>query len=326
MNNNRIISELNLRPFGNKGWMHSESTPCSFGCERHDKFGILFTNEGGLVKCMRCGESTSLFNYLLKINRNDLIEGFSAPVVNQLRTLEKEELKVEDKEQKKVTLPDGFRRVYFDDYLDGRGFISTDYKKYHIGVSDERRLRHHIVFPIYQNGELKSWLARSRMTKDWHKQNIRDFKDKNASLVLRYYNSEGTEFSEIVGNLDNIVHENCILVEGLFDEQNVSKMISELKLEESCGFTFGKSLSIEQVNLLVEKGVKNLTLMYDPDALKEIEKYVMKYANRFENIYGIALKGDKDPGDLITDEFLQYYNNNKKRGLEFYQTNLKKIF
>lgn len=305
--------------------MHSESTPCPFGCERHDKFGILFTNDGAVVTCMRCGESDSLYNYLIKINKRELIEGFSAPVKNQLKPLEKEEEIIEDKEHKKVSLPGGFRRIYFDDYLDGRGFISTDYKKYHIGVSDERRLRHHIVFPIYQNGELKSWLARSRMDKDWHKQNIRDFKDKNASLVLRYYNSEGTEFSELVGNLDNIVHENCILVEGLFDEQNISKIVRGLRIKESCGFTFGKSLSTDQVELLVEKGVKNLTLMYDPDALKEIEKYVLKYANRFENIYGIALRGDKDPGDLNSQEFVDHYKD-RKRALEFYQTNLKKIF
>ncbi|MCK9543945.1 MAG: hypothetical protein M0R03_18145 [Novosphingobium sp.] len=305
--------------------MHSDNTPCIFGCERSDKFGILFTNDGAVVTCMRCGESDSLYNYLIKINRRDLIEGFSAPVKNQLKSLEKVVEESEDRDRKVVCLPGGYTRIYYDDYLDRRGFIPSDYKKYHIGVSTDHKLKNHLIFPIYQNGELKSWLARSRMSKEWHKQNLKDFKNKEASLVLRYYNSEGTEFSEMVGNLDNIVHSSCILVEGLFDEQNVSNILKSLGIEEGCGFTFGKSLSEEQVDLLVEKGIKDLTLMYDPDALKEIEKYVMKYAHRFENIYGVALKGDKDPGDLSIEEFLLYYNN-KKRGLEFYQTNLKKIF
>ena len=300
-----------------------------FGCERTDKFGIFFTKDGGLVKCMRCGESTSLIKYLIFLNRKDLIGEYSAPILDELKCLEELEQveEKEEQEQVEVKLPDGFKRIYFDEYLEERNWESSDYNKYKVGVSTERKLRNHIIYPIYQNGVLSSWLARSRMDKDWHKQNIKDFKSGEASLVLRYYNSEGTEFSNLVGNLDSVVEgvdHTVILVEGIFDEQNISKYIKHLDLKGvKCCFTFGKSLSENQINLLLNKGISNFVLMYDPDALHEIEKYLLNYSSRI-NIEGISLDKE-DPGDLPDKEtFLKYYNN-RKQTLEFYQTNIKRI-
>jgi len=334
LNKNRIISELSLRPFGNKGWLHSENTPCMFGCGKSDKFGILFLKDGAIVKCMRCSEANSLFNYLLHINRKDLIEGFSAPIRDELKVIGEVKEEKKDTEIREVTLPKGFKRIYFDDYLDERGFKPHQYKKYQVGVSTERRLRFHIVFPIYQKGELVSWLARSRNTKEWHHQNLINFKNNEQSLVLRYYNSEGTEFSDIVGGLDEIrkgIDKTTILVEGLFDEANTSDLIPILSkkrgfeyLEKTkCCFTFGKSISDNQIKLIQEKEVENLIFMYDPDAIKEIEKYSMKYINKFKSISCVSLK-DKDPGDLNLQEF-ELFLSNKKSVLNFYQTNIKKI-
>ena len=322
MNKSRIISELNLQPFGNKGYMRSDECECP-ECSKSDKFGILFLKDGGLVSCMRCGFSTSLFNYLLKINRKDLIEGYSAPIKDSLKELDSNEEEGE-KTTKECKLPYGFEPIFFDDYLDNRGWSGKDYKKFGVGISKEHKLRNHLVFPIYQNGKLSSWLARSRKDKDWHKQNIKDFKAGTASLVLRYYNSEGTEFSEVLGGLDDITEETetVILVEGLFDKQNTDHNIKGNKTV--CCYTFGKSLSTDQLKLIQQKGkkVKNLVLMYDPDALKEIEKYSLQYMNKFSVL--CARLTDKDPGDLNQQEFNEI-TNNLRNPLHFSLTNLKKI-
>lgn len=279
---------------------------------------------------MRCGESGSLKSYLFKLGRPDLVGKQSASLEDELSLLEEEK---EDEQPiappKKVSLPEGFKRMYFDDYLDDRQWESSDYNKYQVGASTERRLKNHIIFPIYQNGKLVSWLARSRMSKEWHKQNLKSFKESRSSLVLRYYNSEGSEFSEMVGNIDNVregVDDTVILVEGLFDEQNISKILKSIKELETvkCCFTFGKSLSEHQIHLLLKKGVKNFVIMYDPDALDDIEKFLLRYATKIKSIEGIALK-DGDPNDIEDEkEFLKYWKQ-RKSALEFYQTNLKTI-
>ena len=322
MNKSRIIQELNLAPFGNKGYMRSNECECIFGCRKSDKLGILFLSDGAIATCMRCGESTSLYVYLRKINRAELIEGYSAPIKNELFLLDKEKEIEEENKKQTVSLPRGFSPIFFDDYLEDRGWAGKDYKKFGVGISTEYRLRNHLVYPIYQNGKLSSWLARSKHSKDWHKQNIKDFKAGTASLILRYYNSEGTEFSEILGGLDEITEETqtVILVEGLFDKQTTDHNIKDK--HTVCCYTFGKNVSTNQLNLIQKKGVKNIVLMYDPDALDEIEKYSLQYMNKF-NVLCARLK-DKDPGDLNQQEF-ETIMNNLRNPILFSLTNLKTL-
>ena len=189
MNRQRIETELSLIPFGNKGWQHSAQTPCIFDCDKWDKFGILFTQDKGIVRCLRCGESTSLQNYLFKIGRRDLVEGFSAPSENTLKSLRREDL-IQDDITLKCELPRGYKRLYYDDYLEERGFTEYQYNLFGVGTSTDIRLREHIIYLIYQDNELVSWLGRTRYSKEWHKENIRLFKEERARLIPRYRNSD----------------------------------------------------------------------------------------------------------------------------------------
>ena len=135
MNKDRIISELNLRLYGSKGWMRSDDVECIFGCDRSDKFGILFTNNGAIVKCMRCGESTSLYNYLKNTNRSHLIERNTVSVKDEIKSLDEDIEEKEQVEQQEIEKPRGFKRIYFDEYLDQRGF--TEPKIFKILCSKE---------------------------------------------------------------------------------------------------------------------------------------------------------------------------------------------
>ena len=328
MNKDRIIKELSLIPFGNKGWMHSEETVCSFGCERSDKFGIKFTERGGVVKCMRCGESTSLFNYLLKTNRKHLIEGYSAPaedILKSVRSVSNEEGDINIK----CELPRGFKRIYYDDYLDERGFTYYQYNHFQVGYSTDISLREYLIFPIYQDGKLSSWLGRTRYSKEWHKVNIQNYKEGRDRLIPRYKNSTGTEFSEILGGLDEIVvgkTDTVILVEGLFDKSNIDRLANLYEDDTQsvkCCFTFGKNLSETQINKLIKRGIKNIILMYDPDAIDEIEKFALQYINKFNRI-SCARLFTNDPGDMNLNEF-NLIMNNLRTPIDFYFNNIKRI-
>lgn len=328
MNKDRIISQLSLVPFGNKGWMHSDSTVCIFGCDRSDKFGIKFLDRGGVVMCMRCGESTSLHVYLLKINRRDLVGEYSAPVQDTLRSVRKDEIQ-EDDINIGCELPRGFKRIYYDEYLDSRGFTYSQYNHFKVGVSTDISLREHLIFPIYQDGVLSSWLGRTRYSKEWHKENIKSYKEQRGRLIPRYKNSAGTEFSEILGGLDDIVQgktDTVILVEGIFDKANVDRL-GNLYDDDThavkCCFTFGKNLSEKQVEKILKKGVKNLILMYDPDAIDEIQKFALQYINKFDKI-SCARLSENDPGDMDEQEFNKILHN-LKTPVDFYFNNIKRI-
>lgn len=324
MDKDKIINELALQPFGNKGWMSASNLECG-ECHEIGKFAILFIQNSGLVHCFKCSYKTSLFNYLRTIKRLDLIEKTSASYTDIIKSV-REESRVSQKSVNVCDLPRGFKRCYFDDYLDERGFTPEQYNLFQVGSSTDIRLRNHIVFPIYQNGKLSSWLARSRYSKQWHKENKEAFKRGESRLVLRYYNSDGTEFSEILGGLDEIDEyvDTVILVEGITDKANVDRLLDlyREKSDKKCCFTFGKNLSEDQLNLLIKKGVKNLILMYDPDALEEIEQFALLYSNKL-SILCAKLK-DKDPGDLNVEEIDEVLNS-LYTPIEFYFNNLKKI-
>lgn len=332
MNKTRIINELSLHFYGSKGWMRSDNCECP-NCKKSDKFGILFLQGGGVVKCMRCENSTSLFNYLVSINRSELIEGFSAPIQETLKLINNPEEVVKVKVGE-VKLPTGFKRLYFDDYLDNRGFTTFQYNLFRAGKSKDLRLKNHIVFPIYKDGNLVTWLARSRKSKEWHKENIKYFKQGVGRLVLRYYNADGTDFEDIIGGYDEVVQDRTntvILVEGLFDKSNIDRLLNLYESDSvKCCFTFGKNLSKTQVELMKIKGVKSIILLYDPDALDTIQKFSLKYMNLFDSVKCARLNfvnpgGDlKDPGDLNIEEISEIMKN-LFSPVDFYFNNLKKI-
>lgn len=324
MNAERIASELGLHPMGNKGWMSSPSLECP-SCNRDGKFAILFTQDSGIVHCFFCEYKTSLYNYLVAVDRKDLIDKRSVSIRDEIKSLD---VDVEDnpfEEQSEIELPRGFKRLYYDDYLNERGFTEQQYNLFKVGSSTDFRFADHIVFLIYNNKKLVSWLARSRRSKEWHKQNIKDYKEGKARLVLRYYNSDATEFSNILGGYDEIVEgtETVILVEGITDKANVDRKLDLYSKQDiKCCFTFGHNFSENQAELLKRKGVKNIILMYDPDALKEIEKFSLQYWKQFRSVRCARLRDGVDPGDET--DFTDIMNN-LYSPLKFYFNNIKRI-
>jgi Zn ribbon nucleic-acid-binding protein len=65
----KVIEELQLVPFGGKGWMGGDNLVCP-ECNKSGKFGIKFSDNGGAVHCFICDYSESIYKYLKRIGKD----------------------------------------------------------------------------------------------------------------------------------------------------------------------------------------------------------------------------------------------------------------
>ncbi len=296
-----IISSLNLNPFGSQGWLANKQA-CPF-CGKSGKWGVIFTEQGGVFHCWKCGKKVSLFLYLKEIGRKDLcrVEYQKTLKIGITPIFKEEEIREEREDE--VVLPKKLIKIDDDEYLNSRGFLDIHYKEFEPSYTNyflESDLFNYIVFKIKQKGKIIAWLARSRYSKEWHKENLERAKQGKEILKLRYRNSE-SNFNHFIGGYDMIYPETktIILVEGLFDKVNIDRLLNlDKNIDIACCCTFGNSVSKEQINLLREKHINNIILMYDPDALIQSKDYGVKLSRYFNT--QIALIKDKniDPGNM----------------------------
>lgn len=293
---NKIISEFRLKPFGSKGWKRGQLF-CP-DCGRNDKFGVLFLNNGGVARCFYCQTPYPLFRILKNIGREDLLDfSYEYKGKIELPSLKKEKKVAADKE---CILPLGFVNINKDPYLQERGFTSHQYLQFGVGVSLlDPRTDDKLIFKIMQRGRLAGWLARSRESKEWHHANLKSHKEKGTELILRYRNSEN-DFSKMLGGLDEITPNThtIILVEGLFDKANLDRLLQLNEADEvKCCFTFGSDLSVDQVDL-IPTTVKEVILMYDPGTVRNIREAGGRLLSMFEVYVALIEKENVDPGNI----------------------------
>jgi hypothetical protein len=177
------------------------------------------------------------------------------------------------------------------------------------------------VFTIFHRKEIVGWLARSKKSKEWHKQNLKAFKEGKCSLVLRYRNSE-TDFSKILLGFDEITTETeeVWLVEGLFDKSNIDNLYNLYVLDKvKCCATFGSKVSRDQINLLKETGVKRIKLMYDAGTLEQNKKYGTELSKRFDVKICIFDNEDIDAG-CATKQYVDDVISKEQDILKYYRT------
>ena len=304
INPERVKTDLSLTPFGAKGWLANHNMECPW-CGRAGKFGFIFKGKSGVTHCFFCDTSKPVSIFLKETGRTELLS-FEREFVSgsKLKSLRPKKTKIKD-EIKDVSLPRGIKRLKNDPYLDGRGFTKEHYKLFQPSFTKhfiEHKLHDTIIFKIFNNGKLVSWLARSRKSYEWHKENLEQFKAGEARLHLRYTNSEGTEFEKILGGLDEITEntEVVIVCEGLFDKINVDRRLKLNKFEETkCIFTFGNKFSSEQMNLLkAKKSVKTVILMYDHGTVKISREVGLNLSNYWQTWIAHLDDPDIDPGDM----------------------------
>ena len=313
---NRIIEHFGLRPFGNQGWMRSDSFTCP-NCKQNDEFAVKFTKDGGgVVHCLHTrtcnGFTSSLEKYLRSIGKADLIEFDKSIDINDFPNFGENDNSNDSvcygfKDMPLKQLPIGFKKVYHDEYLENRNFLPEHYDMFGVGVThiDPRYKKKYLIFQFFNdNGGCIAWMARSRMDKEWHTENKRLYKEEGHSLYPRYGNSPDTDFNMLLGGYGEVTEntETIILVEGIFDKVNIDNKLQLVNDDNiKCLFTFGNSISPNQIGLIEKlNSIKNIYLLYDSDASKNSAKYGIELeAKTDKNIYvsSISQKGI-DPGDM----------------------------
>ena len=130
---------------------------------------------------------------------------------------------------------------------------------------------------------------------------------------LRYKNSIDTDFSCLLYGYDDIIEgetKTVIITEGVFDKISCDK---KLRLYEDksvrCVCTFGKKISDTQIKKLLNKGVENIILSYDYDALKEIKRYGIELTKFFYSVSVAVSTNKKDIDECTAEEVLEVFAN-----------------
>ena len=184
----------------------------------------------------------------------------------------------------KLQLPSEFKQLHFKpkgfnpeynqaiNYLKERGITQADIVKYNIGYCSEGLYFGRVIVPSYdENGDLNYFVARS------------------------YYKEERMKYKNPPVNRDVIVFDNQInwnepitLVEGVFDSFSVKR---------NCIPLLGKFLLSKLKNKIIEKGVKEVTILLDSDAISDSVKHTDYFIKNGINVKNIIPKG-KDAGDM----------------------------
>lgn len=313
-----VIQELNLKPFGSAGWFSDKDTSCPY-CDKNKKWGIHFNEQGtnGTFHCFKCGTKTTLKKFLEKIQRLDLarINYENSIKTSKLTPLVEEKDETLNLDLDECDLPRKLEYLENDEYLNKRGFKQRYYKQFKPAITKfflERKLHDKIIFQFTMKGKTVAWLARSKKSKEWHEQNLKEFKEGKSTLVLRYENSTDG-FSKVVGGYDLITDntDTVIIVEGLFDYISVD---DKLHLYESddikCIFTFGNNIGTLQIGLLRQKkNLRNIVLMYDPDKPEMIKSTALTLQKYFNVLIAELKDKKKDPGDATQEELIEALDN-----------------
>lgn len=247
--------------------------------------------------CKKCHECGNVYKLLKILDKRYLLAGSTIvdkDKIDSIRNINQKIINnVEVSELPVRHMPAGWKvSIESTDYLISRGITAEDCKRYNIGSTDLlRRYKDYVLIPIYDNGKIRGFIGRygSKIVPE---------------NKLRYNNSIGTEFSELLFGYDEILNgftSTVILVEGIFDKISVDKALDLWRDNEiKCVCTFGKKISEKQINKLLLKGVTNVILLYDFDAIKEIKRYGLELEKYF--ITGITYTNKKDIDECSTRE------------------------
>jgi DNA primase len=206
--------------------------------------------------------------------------------LNKVKDVYGDEPEYDSKEEYvvKLQLPKEFKQLYFKPkginpsynqaihYLNKRGITKADIVKYNIGYCEDGLYSGRVIIPSYDDsGDLNYFVARS------------------------FYEDEPYKYKNPPISRDVIVFENMInwnepitLVEGVFDSFSVKRNVIPL---------LGKFLLSKLKNKIMEKGVKDITIMLDSDAIEDSTKHTEWFQKNGIKVRNI-IPTDKDAGEM----------------------------
>jgi DNA primase len=231
--------------------------------------------------CWVCdSKGRSIYSLLRKLN-------VDVRDLNKVRDVYGDEPEYDSKEEyvAKLQLPKEFKQLYFKPtgsfnpsynqaihYLSKRGIAKADIVKHNIGYCEDGLYGGRVIIPSYDDGgELNYFVARS------------------------FYEDEPYKYKNPPISRDVIVFENQInwnepitLVEGVFDSFSVKRNVIPL---------LGKFLLSKLKNKIMERGVKEVTIMLDSDAVADSTKHTEWFINNGIKVRNI-IPTDKDAGEM----------------------------
>ena len=275
---------------------------CPF-CGKESHFYI--NKRTQLFDCKKCGEYGNIYKLLRFLDKTYLLEGATitdSDTITSVREMlanEIENSEVGLLELPEVKMPVGWKVLKnSNSYLMGRGITPELCNRYHMGTTNMfRKYKNYVLIPIYDGGKIRGFIGR------YGSKRVPDDK-------LRYNNSIGTEFSQLLFGYDEITSRTrtVILVEGVFDKIACDKVLNLWSDDEiKCVCTFGKKISAEQIMKLKLKGIINVILLYDFDAIREIKKFGLELENNF--VTNITFTTKKDIDECSESEALAVFEH-----------------
>lgn len=256
-----------------------------------------------MFDCKKCGTQGNIYKLLRFLEKTYLLGGSTIEAVETIESVremlanEIENSEVGLLELPEVKMPVGWKVLKnSNSYLMGRGITPELCKRYNMGTTNMfRKYKNYVLIPIYDGGKIRGFIGR------YGSKEVPDGK-------LRYNNSIGTQFSQLLFGYDEITQNTntVILVEGVFDKIAVDKVLDLWSSEDiKCVCTFGKKISEEQIAKLKIKGVARVILLYDFDAIKEIKKFGLELENHF--VTDITFTNKKDIDECTNEEALAVF-------------------
>ena len=270
-------------------------------------------------ECKRCGENGRIRKLFHALGKAHLINfGRDTKLDEKLKLIEKykgnPQLDITLTTQTK-TPPLGYKRTYFNKYLESRGFAEEQYDIYNVGITKfGSEYKDYVIALVEESGKCKGYVARCTLSNEELNQ-LNKSRKENSSIQKkpRYKNSSNTEFGKLLMGIDEITEktEVVIIVEGFFDKVNVDRLLETFTsdlIKVVC--SFGKKISPEQITKLAIKGLSlsGVVLLYDPDAVEESKKYAFELSKYFTKVK-VGFTDKKDPGDLNYDELEHILDN-----------------
>lgn len=271
-------------------------------CGKSQHFYI--NRETQLWDCKKCGQYGNIYKLLSFLGKTYLLGGRTVEETDKINSIKSilDSQSEEENELKllpSIKMPVGWRvSRKSTPYLLSRGITADDCIKYKIGMTSLMpKFKDYVLLPIYDNGEIRGFVGR------YGNKKVPDNK-------LRYNNSIGTEFAQLLYGYDEIVEgtTTVVLVEGVFDKIAVDKTLCTFDAPDiKCVCTFGKKISPQQIEKLKLRGVYKVILLYDYDAIKDIKKYGILLESTF--VTNIVYTTKKDIDECSREEALAVFEH-----------------
>lgn len=256
--------------------------------------------------CKLLGISRNEARALLGVARSNLLD--EDDFISKIHRLNGAIQRVDPRQNKakvvNLEFPKSFKRldgvnipVRFVNFLESRGYSEKSFnwltRAFDVRYCDYGANNNRIIFPIYKQGKLCSWIARSI------------YKKSKLKYLALSDDRSVTSVDDLIWPFDYVNKEGKVLIinEGLFDSLRINRYFFGQKIRACClfGKTAGKDkiISINRLSSLYDKVV----LILDPDT--DILADDFGIVDQLSFVPDVCkLRGDKDPGDMTKKEIV----------------------